>query len=178
MKLDKTKRLTLDLALTVKIHPIALGIKREVSSQVSVPAYIEIESRCITDIFRYNDRMKRSIPEDQYSRMNKLTFGTRPVPEAIIDIRVTKPHKKSKVDAVLVTEHRNLDEVLLKDGAAVEHVIIVMTAGFPDSGTKEFLHLLAMDQELAKVPFIYFGDHDIAGFSIFQVLKFGSKTSA
>ncbi|KAG7009733.1 hypothetical protein G7Y79_00001g000050 [Physcia stellaris] len=178
MKLDKTKRLTLDLALTVKIHPIALGIKREVSSQVSVPANIEIESRCITDIFQYNDRIKRSIPEDEYSRMNKLTFGTRPVPEVIIDLRVTKPHKKSKVDAVLVTEHRNLDEVLLKDGAAVEHVIIVMTAGFPDSGTKEFLHLLAMDQELAKVPFIYFGDHDIAGFSIFQVLKYGSKTSA
>ena len=35
--------------------------------------------------------------------MNKLTFGTRQIPEAIIDLRVARPNKKSKLDAVIVT---------------------------------------------------------------------------
>ena len=39
------------------------------------------------------------------------------------DFIIAKFIKKSKIDAVIVTEHRNLSEILLKDGAAVEHVI-------------------------------------------------------
>ena len=60
----------------------------------------------------------------------------------------------------------------------MENVIFIFTAGYPDSCVKEFLHMLCMADNLKDTPFLYFGDHDGAGFQIFQSLKMGSKTSA
>lgn len=89
---------------------------------------------------------------------------------------VSKP--PGRIDAVIVVEHRNLTEVILQESLDVKNVIIIMTAGFPDSATKEILHLLSTNKRMTRTPFLYFGDHDTVGYSIFQCLKYGSRTSA
>jgi len=58
MKLDRLKRLMLDLALTLKVHPIALGIKGEPSGQIHIPKHVRLESSLITNVSHYNDREK------------------------------------------------------------------------------------------------------------------------
>lgn len=58
MKLDRLKRLMLDLALTLKIHPIALGIKGEASGQIHIPKHVRLETKLITNVFYYLDRNK------------------------------------------------------------------------------------------------------------------------
>lgn len=90
--------------------------------------------------------------------------------------RTTKP--PGRIDAVIVVEHRNLTEVILQESLDVKDVIIIMTAGFPDSATKEIIHLLSTNKRMERTPFLYFGDHDTAGYTIFQCLKYGSRTSA
>lgn len=116
-----------------------------------------------------------------YSQKVALTTGTRVIPEPILSLdvkieRVTKP--PGRIDAVIVIEHKNLTEAILQESLCIQDVIIIMTAGFPDSATKEILHLLATNKRMERTPFLYFGDHDTPGFSIFQCLKYGSKTSA
>ena len=177
MRLERVKRLMLDLALTLKVHPIALGIKAEASGQVSVPKNVRIEATCITNVFHYNDRAKR--PDREYMNVARLGAGIHVIPEPVLDLKVViTAQTPGRIDAVVVVEHRNLSDVLLKESFAVENVLIIMTAGFPDSGTKEFLHMLSTNPRTKAIPFLYFGDHDTPGCKIFQCLKYGSKVSA
>ena len=179
MKLQSVKRLMLDLALTIKVHPIALGVKGEASGQVSVPRNCKIQATCVANVFDYNDRHKN--PGKDFRSGARMTTGLHSIPEPVLSLKVTmstQTKPPGRIDAVLVVEHRNLSELLLEQTFAVENVIVVMTAGFPDSATKEFLHLLSVNDRTRHLPFLYFGDHDTPGYSIFQCLKYGSRTSA
>jgi len=129
----------------------------------------------------YNDTILIPIFRRQWGQKHVFRAGTYTIPEPIWSLEVkmetmTKP--PGRIDAVIVVEHRNLTEVILQESLDVKDVIIIMTAGFPDSATKGLLHLLSMNKRMARKPFLYFGDHDTAGYSIFQCLKYGSKTSA
>ena len=179
MTLERVKRLMLDMALTIQVHPIALGVKGEASGQVSVPLNCKIQATCIANVLDYNDRHKH--PGKDFLNGARMTAGLHSIPEPILSLKVTKSTQTKppgQIDAVLVVEHRNLSEVLLEKTFAVGNVIVVMTAGFPDSATKEFLHLLSVNDKTRHLPFLYFGDHDTAGYSIFQCLKYGSRASA
>ncbi|KAL9598691.1 MAG: hypothetical protein Q9179_003817 [Wetmoreana sp. 5 TL-2023] len=179
MSLDRARRLMLDLALTINVHPSALGIMGEDGGQVSVPKLVSIELTRVTNAIAYNDRDKN--PSQDFKRVAKLTPGIYKIPDLVLSLKVaTRKHGKvgGKIDAIVVAEHRNLSEVLLREKLAVEDVIVVLTAGFPDSATKEFLHLLSTAKKTKDLLFLYLGDHDPAGYSIFQCLKYGSRMSA
>ncbi|KAL8731919.1 MAG: hypothetical protein Q9181_004130 [Wetmoreana brouardii] len=179
MSLVKARRLMLDLALTINVHPSALGIIGEEDGQVSVLKLVTIEVTRVTNAIAYNDRDKD--PNQDFKTVAKLTPGIYKIPDLVLSLQVaTRKQRKvaGKIDAVVVVEHRNLSEVLLRENLAVEDIIVVMTAGFPDSGTKEFLHLLSKEKKTKNLLFLYLGDHDPAGYSIFQCLKYGSRTSA
>ena len=178
MKLDRVKELLLDLALTIQVHPIALGIKAEATGQIFIPQQCRIEATQATNVFDYNNRDKELGRE--HTRVKKLSAGLHTIPERVLSLKVKTGilGHEGRVDAVMVVEHRSLAEFQLQESLIVGNVIVVMTAGFPDSSTKEFLHLLSIDARIRYVPFLYFGDHDIPGYSIFQCLKYGSRASA
>lgn len=159
LKLEQIKRIMLDLALTLKIHPIALGVKGEPSGQVFVPDGVFVHATRIVNIFDYNNRDRSaSIKNASFARLEKLT-GLNSIPDPGSELRlVIQP--KQQLDAVIVVEHRNLDEIVVREDLAVKNVIFVMTAGFPDSATKEFLHMLSQEKQCGKLPFLYFGDHE------------------
>ena len=43
---------------------------------------------------------------------------------------------------------------------------------------REFLNLSSTNQVLNNVPFFYLSDHDIFGFDIYHVIKFGSRATS
>lgn len=83
MRLERLKRLMLNLALTVKVHPSALGIKAEAGGQVSNPAHRRIEMNCITDVFKYHDRHRTNLPAQNFNEVRKLSIGLHSIPNQI-----------------------------------------------------------------------------------------------
>lgn len=43
---------------------------------------------------------------------------------------------------------------------------------------REFSNLLSTNEVLNNVPFFYLSDHDVFGFNIYHVIKFGAKATA
>ncbi|KAL8933315.1 MAG: hypothetical protein Q9211_005849 [Gyalolechia sp. 1 TL-2023] len=172
-KLDIVKRLMYDIAMTLQIHPTTFGIQQQESGMLKTPQGISLENEVVSDIFAYNDRQrtvlkkKQKIPGTRSIRLR----GEKSIPCLVLDVNVKMAG--GKVDAVVVVEHKNLSSIL-----DIKNVLLVMTAGYPSSATKEYLHLLSQNPKLQAVPFLYFGDHDMGGFTIFQTLKYGSKNSA
>ena len=110
MKLEEVKRLVLDIALTIAVHPIALGVKNEASGQISVPNGVRIDATIVFDIFAYID----SEGTQKGRKVLKIKPGLRTIPEPVLGLKlVFTEHKTRRLDAVLVMEHRNLSEVLL-----------------------------------------------------------------
>ncbi|KAL9014040.1 MAG: hypothetical protein Q9173_001290 [Seirophora scorigena] len=171
-RLDIVKRKVMDVALTLGIHPAAFGVQQEDSGKITTPEGVALENTTVTDIFAYEDRQRsgkapKSLPGTTQRRMH----GEHSIPLLVLDVNV-KRQSSARIDAVVVVEHQNLSKLALKN------VLLVMTAGFPSSATKEYLHLLSQNSKLRGVPFLYFGDHDMQGFTIFQALKYGSKNAA
>ncbi|KAI4113262.1 MAG: hypothetical protein LQ345_005715 [Seirophora villosa] len=171
-RLDIVKRKVMDVALTLGIHPAAFGVQQEDSGKITTPEGVTLENTTVTDIFSYEDRQRsgkapKSLPGTTQRRMH----GEHSIPLLVLDVNV-KRQSSARIDAVVVVEHQNLSKLALKN------VLLVMTAGFPSSATKEYLHLLSQSSKLRNVPFLYFGDHDMQGFTIFQALKYGSKNAA
>ena len=159
-----------DIALTIRVHPWALGIKPNSDGAVYVPPRVWIRVNLSVNIMRYNRNGTRE-ERRQSQKMATLTPGVHPTEAMIHDLKVKK-EKTVEIRAVIVTEHKNLDE-LIKYSPLFHGVIAVFTSGFPSGATSEFLHMLA--NELVSVPFMYFTDHDLEGSAIFAALKYGSR---
>ncbi|KAL8941395.1 MAG: hypothetical protein Q9216_002273 [Gyalolechia sp. 2 TL-2023] len=173
-KLEIVKRIIYDLAMTLQIHPTAFGIQQEESGTFKTPFGVSLDNEIVTDIFAYNNRQRtvfKKKPKASPGTRQLRLHGVESIPCLVLNVNVKMV--EGRVDAVVVVEHRNLSNIL-----DMKHVLLVMTAGFPSSATKEYLHLLSQHRRLQVVPFLYFGDHDMGGFTIFQTLKYGSKNSA
>ncbi|KAL8655774.1 MAG: hypothetical protein Q9210_000662 [Variospora velana] len=176
--LPVVKRKTLDLALTIGAHPAALGIVYEEIGKVHLPQKVTVETLRVTDVFAFNNRDKSAAPQDGCTS-TKLSPGENAIPRSVVKLRVNISLAFGAVlSAVIVVEHRNLEDMITNHQFAMQDVVVVMTAGPPSGATKEFLHLLCNDPALQNIPFLYFADHDMQGFSIFQTLKYGSRNSA
>ncbi|KAL8973191.1 MAG: hypothetical protein Q9197_002454 [Variospora fuerteventurae] len=176
--LPVVKRTTLDLALTIGTHPAALGIVYEESGKVHLPQKVTVETLRVTNVFAFNNRDKSAAPQDGCTT-TKLSPGEHAIPRSVVKLRVNVSLAFGAVlSAVIVVEHRNLEGMITNHQFAMQDVMVVMTAGYPSGATKEFLHLLCNDPALQSIPFLYFADHDMQGFSIFQRLKYGSRNSA
>ena len=55
------RRLIIDLALSIKVHPIALGLKGQTTGEIQVPAHVAVEVILVKNIFEFHkrDRVKR-----------------------------------------------------------------------------------------------------------------------
>ncbi|KAL9595376.1 MAG: hypothetical protein Q9219_006478 [cf. Caloplaca sp. 3 TL-2023] len=176
--LPAVKSKTLDVALTIGSHPASLGIMYEANGKIHIPQGVTIEITRVNDVFKYNNRDRGKDPTGGCQTV-KMPFGEHTIPRSVLGLKVQYPTNVGiNINAVVVVEHRNLAGIIIQHDFALQDVLVVMTAGFPSGATKEFLHLLADDARLRDAPFLYFGDHDMQGFTIFQTLKYGSRASA
>ncbi|KAL8682527.1 MAG: hypothetical protein Q9186_001474 [Xanthomendoza sp. 1 TL-2023] len=168
--LSLVKKKVVDVALTLNIHPAAFGIQQQGDGTINTPQGVTLENTRVSNIFEWEDR-RRTAGDKAGTQKMALNGIDVVIPSLVLDIKV-KIQSGTRIDAVIVTEHRNLSEL------GIKNVLMVMTGGFPSSLTKEYLHLLSTHKQLQGIPFLCFVDHDMGGFSIFQTLKYGSKNSA
>ena len=57
------RRLIIDLALSIKVHPIALGLKGQTTGEILVPAYAVVEVILVNGIFEFNKRDRVRKPD-------------------------------------------------------------------------------------------------------------------
>ena len=115
----------MDLALTIKVHPIALGIRAESTGRIHVPENVHLDVSVVTNTFAYNDRS--SSDKDRWCEKKTLAPGFRDIPEPIHGLKLRVGLKNpNRLDAVLVTEHKNLDTVFVDGEHTIKHVLLVM----------------------------------------------------
>ncbi|ERF73418.1 hypothetical protein EPUS_04041 [Endocarpon pusillum Z07020] len=154
------RKILIDLALTIGIHPAALGSIAAAGGKIMTPRKMDLKLVVVSDILQW------------------LTLRNEPDPGK--EFRLSEVFRVS-IDAVVVAEHRNLQKVLLSYkvlNRGMDEVIFVLTGGFGDIPTPECLCLLSKHPALAHVPFLYVSDHDFQGFQIFFNLKYGSRNMA
>ena len=90
--------------------------------------------------------------------------------------------KGRSIRAVIVVEHRNIRYILealqRRDDPRFCGLLYVLTGGFSDLPTREFLHMLGEDPELEDAQFLFISDRDAHSMEIFADLKYGSMSSA
>ena len=177
----QVKKQIKDIAVTIDVHPWALGIKPEGTGQITVPPSITIQARCVTNMHSYRNRDLEGAPrKGKYTQITEFRASepAKTIPALIESLKV-RPKKGSKVPCrtVVVVEHRNLKKALTSEEAGGD-IILVTTSGMPGGAVKELLNMLCKAEEIQDLPFLYFGDHDYQGFQIFYNLKYGTKTSA
>ena len=164
----------LDLALTIDMHPLCFGLVPECSGQVALPVGVSMKYTLVDNIRAWTDEEKvRANAEKTRTLSPGQTGWIYPLMKQL-EIR----YDGQEQIRVVVIEHRCLKKVLTDNPYALSNVIVVMTAGYPSSATREFLHMLSLDRKLRDSPFLYFADHDLQGFQIFQTLKYGGYKSA
>lgn len=99
MKQDTISRMIKDLALTMNVHPYALGIVPENKGRVYVPDGVIVKTRTVGNILAYAENKGSHVLLD-------LQGGeTREVPRLIHSLQIVKPEK---IRAVIVCEHRSM----------------------------------------------------------------------
>ncbi|KAG6988488.1 hypothetical protein G7Y79_00072g097500 [Physcia stellaris] len=177
MTMAQVRKNIKDLAVTIGVHPWALGIKPEGNGQISVPRGVTITMKLVKNMQLYRDRdVLGGRPRDylRETAVQRQSGATTISP--LIDSLTVAVKEHAPVRAVLVIEHRNLKQLMSAE--EIGDVILIMTSGCPGSATKELLHMLYRSEQLASVPFLYFSDHDFEGVQIFYNLKYGTVTSA
>ena len=123
MTMAQTRRILYDLALTIEVHPIALGVIPESNGQVTMPELVRIEATIVTDIIRYHQQDTK-VGDFTGKRVFEPS-QTAYIPPLLRDLRVVG---KGKPRAVVVVEHRNLKMVLTQHDFAVSKVILIMVS--------------------------------------------------
>ena len=167
-----------DLAVTIGVHPWALGVIPEGNGKISVPREVSITINVVENMRLYRDRnVVGGTPTDHLLQKTSIRIqaGAVVIPPLIESITVAV-NARAPVRAVLVIEHQNLKQLMSPE--EIGDVILIMTSGCPGSATKELLHMLYRSAQLDSIPFLYFNDHDFEGVEIFYNLKYGTMTSA
>ena len=161
-----------ELALTIGVHEWTLGVIPQATGEVFLPKKMSIKCIQVTNILGYHRGDK---PDPAFEE----TITLQPAQEHPIKPLIKSLKFEGQCPtAVIVVEHRNIKKHVPCLDEDQDKYILVMTAGYPSGAAREFLHMLAKDTRLARVPFLYFGDHDFQGIDIFKVLKTGSAKSA
>ncbi|KAI9835116.1 MAG: hypothetical protein M1819_002484 [Sarea resinae] len=165
-----------DWAVTIRVHPKSFGLQNQPSGEVWLAHGLSIAAKVVNNIFEYRATEKTD---------KVVLRETKGIPDMIASLRVVKRNRDESTGwldivprGVIVTEHRNIGLALTEIQRRFSGMIIVMTGGFPDSSTTEFLHLLEVDPLLKDLPFLFFSDHDFSAFQMFIALKYGSAHAA
>ena len=165
MSKEKARSIACDLALTIGVHPMCLGIIPDSSGSIALPPSVRIKYTLVKHLQK-GEEIEKNMKANSTVNIEPL------IKNLTVEIEGSSP------TAVLVTEHENLKRVLTEHESAPGNVILVMSQGYPTKATREFLHMLSLDPALRRTPFLYTSDHDLQGLQIFQALKYGCNSSA
>lgn len=176
MTLDQVKRILTDLALSIKVHPLALGVLTEDKGKFHLPEGIFIDATIISNIIAHNKA--NGSAEFAKKKVFKHEQGTATtIPQLVEKLKVRILNKRS-VRAVIITEHANLSSLLMDDQFDMNNCLVITTMGYPGFSTCEWIHMLSIDPLLQRLPWLMLVDHDFQGFHIFSKLKYGCRNSA
>ena len=114
------KRKVNDIALTLGIHPAAFGVQQQAGGTISTNGFT-LENTVVTNLFEWENRL-RSQPKTVSGTEKKKLRGTDvAIPPLVLEMRIIL-QKDSQVDAVIVTEHRNLSTL------DIGNVLLVMVS--------------------------------------------------
>lgn len=176
MTLDQVKRILTDLALTIKVHPLALGFLAEDRGKFYLPEGTLIDATVVSNIIAYH----KADVSAEFAK--KKTFkheqgSSTSIPQLVERLKVRIQNKRS-VRAVIITEHANLSSLLMDDQFDVNNCIVITLSGYPGYSTCEWIHMLSIDPLLQHLPWLMLIDHDFQGFHIFSKVKYGCRSSA
>lgn len=175
MTLDQVKKILTDLALTIRMHPVALGVLTEKRGKFYLPDGIFIDAMIVSNVIAWHNSNKSA------GFVRKKTFkheqDALTIPQLVEKLKVRIQNKRS-VRAVIITEHANLSSLLMNDQFDINNCLVITTMGYPGNSTCEWIHLLSIDPSLKHLPWLILIDHDFQGIHIFSKLKYGCRNSA
>lgn len=126
------KRIFNDWAVTLQVHPWALGIVTQDQGNATIPADLNVNCEIVPNLFDNEsiDRTMRGTEISIPSRINKMTISMS---------------RNFALRAVVVTEHRNVDFASMAVRDHFRDVLLIQTGGYPTRNTKEFLNLLCQN---------------------------------
>ncbi|KAL8691866.1 MAG: hypothetical protein Q9224_004081, partial [Gallowayella concinna] len=107
------KKKVVDVALTLNIHPAAFGIQQQGDGTINTPQGVTLETSLVSDIFQWENR-RRTAGDKAGTQKMSLNGIDVVIPSLVLDIKV-KIQSGTRIDAVIVTEHRNLSELGIKN---------------------------------------------------------------
>ena len=176
MTFDQVKRILTDLALTIKVHPLALGVLSEDKGKFHLPEGILVDATIVSNAISRN----RTNGSGQFAKLKTFRHGQgtpTDIPQLVEKLKVRFQNKRS-VRAVIITEHANLSSLLIDDRFGMSNCIVITLSGYPGHSTCEWIHMLSKDPLLKNLPWLMLIDHDFQGFHIFSKVKYGCRSSA
>lgn len=115
------RQMIFNWAVTLELHPCSLGILTETTGVVVVPLGLRIDCQiCENPLIRSNEPLT-------------LRAGRRPIPERVVKLEMNNGKKnqpRTKIRAVIVTEHRNTNTDLGGYTEQSKDVIIILVSNF------------------------------------------------
>lgn len=176
MTLDQVKRILTDLALTIKVHPLALGVLAEDRGKFYLPDGVLVDATLISNIISRN-KTNGSARFAKAKTFKHEQGVAATIPQLVEKLKVRIQNKRS-VRAVIITEHANLSSLLMDDRFDINNCIVITLSGYPGYSTCEWIHMLSKDLLLQRLPWLMLTDHDFQGFHIFSKVKYGCRNSA
>lgn len=176
MTLDQVKRILTDLALTIKVHPLALGVLAEDRGKFYLPDGVLIDATIISNVISHH----KTNGSGEFTK--KKTFkheqGTAMTIPQLVEKLMVRIQNKRSVRAVIVTEHANLSTLLMDAQFDINNCIVITLMGYPGYSTCEWIRMLSIDPLLEQLPWLMLIDHDFQGVHIFSKVKYGCRSSA
>ena len=176
MTLSQVKKILTDTALTIKVHPLALGVLAEDRGKFYLPEGISIDATIISNAISYH-KTDRSIKFAKKKSFKHEQGVSKAIPQLVEKLEVRFQRKRS-VRAVILTEHANLSSLLMDKQFDINNCIVITLSGYPGYSTCEWIHMLSIDPLLQQLPWLMLVDHDFQGFHIFSKMKYGCRSSA
>ena len=176
MTLARVQKIIIDLALTIEVHPLALGVLAEDRGKFYLPEGISISATIISNVIAYS-RAERSAEFAKEKTFKHEQGSATEIPQLVEKLKV-RSHGKRGARAVIVTEHANLSSLLTDAHSEINDCIVITLSGYPGHSTCEWIHMLSEDPLLRQLPWLMVVDHDFQGFHIFSKVKYGCRSSA
>ena len=176
MNLSLVKKILTDLALTIKVHPLALGVLAEDRGRFYLPDGILIDATIISNVISYH-RTDRSNKFAKTKTFKHEQGVSTVIPQLAEKLKV-RFQRKRIVRAVILTEHANLSSLLMDEQFDINNCIVITLSGYPGYSTCEWIHMLSIDPLLRQLPWLMLVDHDFQGLHIFSKMKYGCRNSA
>ena len=124
-------KILIDLALTIGVHPAALGSIAAAGGRIMAPKKLELKLEVVVDILHWLTLRNEPDPKKEFrlTEVFKVRSDWSEIPPLILNVCM----KTTSIDAVVVAEHRNLQSVLShykKLNRGLDGVIFVLVSLF------------------------------------------------